>query len=107
VKLSKGYSLFLTTCLLALGTNGSALADGAELYKTRACFSCHGPDGNTPISPDFPKIAGQNVEYSINQMQDIKSGARNNGQSGAMMGIMLAVPDEEIREIAVWLRSLR
>ena len=107
VKPTKGYPVLLTTCLLSLGMSSGVQADGAELFKTRACFSCHGMDGNTPISPEFPKIAGQNAGYAFNQMRDIKNGARSNGQSAAMKGIMAAVSEEEMKEIAAWLRSLR
>ena len=103
----KGYSMLFTASLLTLGMTGGVMADGGELFKTKACFSCHGADGNSPISPDFPKIAGQNAGYAFNQMRDIKSGARSNGQSAAMKGIMVAVSEEEMREIAAWLRTLR
>lgn len=103
----------ITTRVLAVGlmagallVNGSALADGATLYKTKTCVACHGADGNKPILPTYPKIAGQNEEYIINQMKDIKSGARNNGQSAAMKGVMHLVSDEEIVEIAKWLAGL-
>ncbi|MEE8321229.1 MAG: c-type cytochrome, partial [Gammaproteobacteria bacterium] len=47
-------------------------ADGAELYKTKTCNACHGVDANTPLLPVYPKLAGQNSEYLVNQMRDIK-----------------------------------
>ena len=40
-------------------------------------------------------------------MKDIKSGARNNGQTAAMKGVMHLVNDEEIKAIAIWLESLK
>jgi cytochrome c len=107
VKLTKRYSALLATCLLTLGMSSGVMAGGAKLFQTRACFSCHGPDAKSPISPEFPKIAGQNANYAFNQMRDIKSGARRNGQSAAMKGIMVTVSEEEMKEIAAWLRSLR
>lgn len=79
--------------------------DGAQLYTTKACLSCHGPDGRTPIMPIYPKIAGQNASYIFNQMRDIKSGARNNGQSVVMMGIMAGVSEPEIKAISEWLAT--
>ena len=85
----------------------SATADnGADLYKTKTCIACHGADAKTPIMPTYPKIAGQNEEYVIAQMNDIKSGARSNGQAAAMKGIMHLVSDEEIAAIANWLSGL-
>jgi cytochrome c len=91
---------------ILLGTAPAMALDGAELYKTKTCFSCHGKDANTPILPTYPKIAGQNAEYAIQQMNDIKSGARANGMSAAMKGVMHMVNDEEIKAIAEWLATL-
>ena len=69
-------------------------ADGAALYQTKTCVACHGKDARTPIMPTYPKIAGQNNEYAGQQRKDIKSGARNNGMTAAMKGIMHLVTDE-------------
>ena len=80
-------------------------ADGAELFKTKTCWSCHGKDANTPIMPIYPKLAGQNADYAFNQMKDIKSGARSNGQTAAMKGVMGLVSEEEMRIIADWLAT--
>ncbi len=53
----------------------------------------------------YPKIAGQAAGYINNQMLDIKSGARNNGQAIVMKGIMANVSEEETRIIADWLAT--
>jgi len=101
-------ALIAGVSLLSLGLAGNAVAaDGAELYKTKTCFTCHGADGNTPIMPTYPKLAGQNADYAFNQMKDIKSGARSHGQTAAMKGIIATVTDEEMRAIADWLATLK
>jgi cytochrome c len=82
-------------------------ADGAALYKDRTCNACHGPNGNKPLMPDYPRIAGQNAKYLEKQMQDIKSGARANGNSAAMKGVMHLVSDEEIKALADYLSKLK
>ncbi len=79
--------------------------DGAELFKVKTCWSCHGKDAKTPIMPIYPKLAGQNADYAFNQMKDIKSGARSNGQTAAMKGVMGLVSEEEMRAIADWLST--
>ena len=77
----KTFSALVGAVLLSLTVSGSAFAmDGAALYKSKTCFSCHGQDAKTPILPIYPRLAGQNAEYALNQMKDIKSGARANGQ---------------------------
>ena len=40
-------------------------------------------------------------------MKDIKSGARANGQTAAMKGIMHLVSDAEIETIAAWLSGVQ
>jgi len=101
--------LFLTpVCVaLAFGCGSTAFAqgalDGAQLYQTKTCLACHGKDAKTPIMPTYPKLAGQNADYALQQMKDIKSGARNNGQTAAMKGVMGPVSDEEMKAIADWL----
>jgi cytochrome c553 len=52
-------------------------AAAAEKAKT-VCAACHGADGNTPLSPDFPKLGGQHYDYLLHSMKSYKSGARRN-----------------------------
>lgn len=80
--------------------------NGAELYEKKTCVACHGPDAKSPIMPNYPKLAGQNEQYAIAQMKDIKSGARSNAQTAAMKGVMHLVSDEEIAAIGKWLSGL-
>ena len=84
-----------------------AAPDGATLYQEKTCWSCHGKDGKKTLTPAFPKVAGQNAAYAEQQMKDIKSGARNNGQTAAMKGVMHLVSDEEIKAIAEYLSKLK
>lgn len=94
--------------LLSLSLLGTAAAaDGEALFKSKGCVACHGADANTPILPTYPKLGGQNPDYAFNQMKDIKSGARNNGQSAAMKAIVANVSDEDLRAIAAWLGTLK
>jgi nitrous-oxide reductase len=83
-----------------------ATPDGATLYKSKGCIACHGNDGKMPIMPIYPKIAGQNKDYALAQMKDIKGGARKNGNSLAMKGIMGQVSEAEMETIATWLTTL-
>jgi len=80
--------------------------DGATLYAQRTCIACHGPDAKTPILPEYPRLAGQNAPYMLQQMRDIKSGARNNGNTAAMRGVMHLVTDEDLQVLADYLAGL-
>jgi cytochrome c len=92
---------------LAFAAAPAMALDGAELYKDKTCNACHGANGNKPLLPDYPKIAGQNAKYIERQMQDIKSGARANGNSAAMKGVMHLVNDEEIAALADYISKLK
>ncbi len=105
--MKKMIALAAGAALLSFGVvGGASAADGATLFKTKTCWSCHGKDAKTPIMPMYPKLAGQSAEYAFNQMKDIKSGKRNNGQTAAMKGVMALVSDDEMKTIAEWLSSL-
>lgn len=104
MKLSKTLVLIPAT-LIALSTTSVAQADGAALYQAKTCWSCHGKDAKSPILPVYPKLAGQNADYVFNQLKDIKSGARANGQSAAMKGVMGMVSEAEMREISDWIAT--
>ncbi|MDD2884172.1 MAG: cytochrome c [Dechloromonas sp.] len=100
----------LVIALLAAGLVASpviAAPDGAALYAEKTCNACHGPKGDKPLMPNYPKLAGQNAAYAEQQMKDIKSGARNNGQTAAMKGVMHLVSDEEMKAISVFLSKLK
>jgi len=60
-------------------------ADSGKL-KSQACATCHGPDGNGPTSPDFPRLAGQHYDYLLKALRDYRSGARRNPIMGAQVG---------------------
>jgi len=98
-------SLALATSLIALSS--TAFADeGADLYVSKTCNACHGADAKTPIQPMYPKLAGQNAEYLLQQMKDIKSGDRANGQTALMKGIIANVSEEEMGKIAEYIAGL-
>ncbi len=105
-KLIKLGTAFATSIIISL--SGTAMAaDGAATYIAKSCSACHGADGKTPIMPAYPKIAGQAKEYTSQQMKDIKSGARNNGQSVAMKAIMASVSEDEIKILSEYLEGLK
>ncbi len=110
--MKKAQHLGLMLALLAgvaLGATSIAqaeTADGETLFTQRTCLTCHGKDGKTPILPEFPLIAGQNAPYILQQLRDIKSGARANGNTAAMRGVMHLVNEEEMKTLADYISKL-
>jgi cytochrome c len=99
--------LFIAGALVLSVAGGAFAADGATLYQERTCTACHGKDGKKPLMPDYPKIAGQNAKYVEKQMLDIKSGARANGNSAAMKGVMEIVSEDDIKALADYVSKLK
>ena len=80
---------------------------GQDLYFRADCQSCHGPDANTPEGPGYPKLAGQDMSYLVNQIRAILYGTRTNNMTSKMAQHMPALlNDNQIQAIAAWLSSL-
>ena len=93
---------------LCLGFGLPAIAnDGASLYMTKGCIGCHGAEGIAPVAPTYPKIGMQNKEYTINQLKDFKSSARNNGMAALMLGMVAGLTDDDIEKIADYLANVK
>ena len=96
------------TLLAILALSFSAHANkGAKLFKSKGCVACHGEAGKKPTLNSYPKLNGQNKAYLIQQMKDIKSGKRNNGQSAQMKAIMGNVSAKDIKAIAKYLSKVK
>ena len=76
-------------------------AKGKEKF-TQVCASCHGADGNTPIDPSYPKLAGQYPDYLRQALKDYKTGARKNAIMG---GIAKGLTTDDIDNISNYLAS--
>jgi cytochrome c553 len=72
-----------------------------EASFTAVCAACHGADGNsgTPVNP---KLAQQHPEYLVKQLQEFKSGKRNNA---VMKGFATALSEDDMRNISYWAAS--
>lgn len=85
---------------------GPAAAPKVDLAKgqtiaTQVCAACHTVDGSRG-SPANPIIAGQHPEYLVKQLQEFKSGKRNNA---IMKGFATALSDEDMRNVAAFYAS--
>ena len=91
--------VLLAMTTLASGALAAGNADrGAEKAK-QVCAACHGADGNTPLQPDYPRIAGQYEDYTYIALRDYKSGARKN----AIMASQVAnLSRQEMQDLAAF-----
>ena len=70
----------------------------AQPIANQVCAACHGADGNSPL-PMNPSLAGQHPEYLFKQLNEFKSGSRNNA---VMMGMVAGLSVEDMRNLAAY-----
>ena len=76
------------------------LAKG-QAIATQVCAACHTADGSRG-SPANPILAGQHPEYLVKQLQEFKSGKRNNA---IMKGLATTLSDDDMRNVAAFYAS--
>ena len=76
------------------------LVKGEASYGA-VCSACHGADGNSG-TPAYPKLSQQHPEYLVKQLQEYKSGKRNNA---IMKGFASTLSDEDMKNIAYWVTT--
>lgn len=102
---------FATLASVSAFAGGNAQAGKELVDNTYKCGSCHGADLNSPVSPDYPKLAGQNADYIVHALTAYRrgsAGANANGRVNGTMGPVAASikSDKEIQDIAAYVASL-
>ena len=69
--------------------------------KAVVCSACHGPNGNS-TSPEWPRLAGQNAVYIVEQLRLFRSAVRNNP---VMKPLASTLSDQDIDDIAVYYQA--
>jgi cytochrome c553 len=72
-----------------------------QAISTQVCGACHTADGSRG-SPANPILAGQHPEYLQKQLQDFKSGKRNNP---IMKGFASTLSDDDMKNVAAFYAS--
>ncbi len=94
----------IAAAVVALISASSAVAAdygdpaNAESIANKICAACHGADGNSPL-PMNPSLAGQHPEYLFKQLNEFKSGNRNNA---VMMGMVAGLSAEDMRNLSAY-----
>ena len=91
--------------------NKDSVELGLKIYRggiadrgVAACASCHGATG-AGIPIQYPRIAGQHQDYTVAQLQNFKSGARNN--STQMSALAKRLTDDEMKAVADYVAGLK
>lgn len=92
------------TALLALPAAAASGNPAKGQAKAAACAGCHGADGNGGADPTWPKLAGQDADYTAKQLADFKSGAR---KDPIMAGMAAPLSAQDMKDIGAYYASLK
>lgn len=79
----------------------------AELLKKGNCASCHGDGLNKPISPAYPKLAGQHGDYIFAALKSYQTQGSVMGRNNAIMGAQVKpFSHAELKQLADYIGSV-
>jgi cytochrome c553 len=87
--------------LLSIGKN--LYLKGNSKTDVPSCDSCHEEDGSG--SGKFPRVAGQHVDYALDQFRLYATGKRTNG-ARVMQAVAERMSEEETRAVAEYMASM-
>jgi len=89
------------------------LSLGQDIYRggissagVAACSACHGPAGMGNPGAIWPVVAGQNTQYTADQLRYFRSGERANDPGSMMRGVAKRMTDEEIDAVSNYISGL-
>ncbi|OGI40919.1 MAG: hypothetical protein A2V91_01395 [Candidatus Muproteobacteria bacterium RBG_16_64_10] len=92
------------TALFALPAAAASGNPAKGQAKAAACAGCHGADGNGGADPAWPKLAGQDADYTAKQLADFKSGAR---KDPIMAGMAAPLSAQDMKDIGAYYANLK
>lgn len=96
----------IAATLPAKAEQGSGKA--TELLTKGACASCHGDNFSKPLSPTYPRLAGQHADYLYAALRSYKTNDRPMiGRSNPIMGgVTQQFSNAELKVLADYMASL-
>lgn len=95
----------LACCNLAHASDGAERGQAIAMQGDGSgapCIACHGLDGAGNDAAGFPRLTGLDAGYLVKQMQDYRSGAR---QNAVMAPNVDNLDDQQMADVAAWYAS--
>lgn len=81
---------------------GEKLSATKNAKTGQACVDCHGAEGNAPIDPSYPKLAGQYGDYIAHSLQGYRDGKR---EHALMSSQATDLTDQQIADLGAYFGS--
>ena len=85
-------------------------ANGKVLVDAHNCAACHGANLNKPVSPEYPKLAGQHGDYIFYALRQYQMGTGNPlfGRNNPIMAAQVqSLSQSDMKDIAAYIESLK
>ena len=85
------------------------ISNGKALVGSHNCAACHGAGLNNPVSPEYPKLAGQYPDYLYWAMRSyqVAGGNPQFGRNNPIMGAQLQnLSESDLKDLAAYISSL-
>ena len=94
-------ALLSAAIALPVGASEEADDDSGLAYedKLAACAACHGENGDKPLAPDYPVLAGQYADYLAEALKAYRSGRRQHPIMNMQMEA-LEINDGDIEKLS-------
>lgn len=89
---------------LTLGKN--IFRGGVTAAGVASCAACHGPAGAGNPAAVWPALAGQNAQYTADQLRYFRAGERNNDPNAMMRNIAKRLTDAEIDAVSNYIAGM-
>jgi cytochrome c553 len=90
--------------------NAADAGNGKVLADAHNCAACHGAKLNNPVSPEYPKLAGQHADYIYWALRQYQMGSGNPrfGRNNAIMAAQVqSLSLADMKDIAAYVESLK
>ncbi|WP_028226191.1 c-type cytochrome [Paraburkholderia ferrariae] len=97
----------------AVALNPAHAADasnGKVLAESHNCAACHGVGLNSPVSPEYPKLAGQHADYIYWALRQYQMGTGNPhlGRNNPIMQAQVqSLSQSDMKDLAAYIESLK
>ncbi|WP_028219379.1 c-type cytochrome [Paraburkholderia oxyphila] len=100
----------LTIAVALQPAHAADASNGKVLADSHNCAACHGVNLNKPVSPEYPKLAGQHADYiywALRQYQ-MGTGNPNFGRSNPIMQAQVqSLSERDLKDLAAYVESLK
>lgn len=102
----KNFPFLFTLCFLLGFSSNNVKGVEKPIKAIIKCELCHGTNGNSTVNEGWPKLAGQNFNYLMKQMQDFQPNVEHGRDNPIMNALIVALSEKERIKIANYYASL-